>query len=329
MRTFFHGETSYEHPIADEITARWPTDGAVVKVWRASANFVFSVYTSGEQYFLRFNHESERDAKAISAELKYVDHLLRRDIRAAAPVLSSFGNYVESFSTEMGEFHAVLFQALTGEDWEINTLDENQFELWGQALGKMHAASKGFSTDHRPSWKEHVSFAEQLIPASEEDACRELDSIKEILTGLSSSAEDFGLIHFDFELDNLKWNKDEAGILDFDDCAFYWFEADIAFALRALFEDSADKVDFECKRFGAFLKGYRSEMQVSDAAVKRIPLFLRLHNLFSFARILRSLGDGPSREEPEWTANLRQRLTAISLEYRNQFERCPLNHDWT
>jgi Ser/Thr protein kinase RdoA (MazF antagonist) len=328
MKRFFDAVTSYEHPFADEMAARWSTGGAAVKVWRASANFVFRVYATSEQYFLRFNHENERNAQAIEAELKYIDHLMRHDIRVAVPVLSSSGNYVESISTEMGQFHAVLFHALTGSDWEFNTLDENQFELWGQALGTMHAASKGFSVDHRPSWKEHISFAEQLIPASEENACRELDSIKEILTDLSSSAEDFGLIHFDFELDNLKWNEDEAGVFDFDDCALYWFEADIAFALRALFEDSADKVDFECTRFGAFLKGYRSKMQISDAAVKRIPLFLRLHNLFSFARILRSLGDGPSRGEPKWTTDLRQRLTAIGLEYRNQFERCPLNRDW-
>jgi predicted nucleic acid-binding protein len=71
-------------------------------------------------------------------------------------------------------------------------------------------------------------------------------------------------------------NNDEAGILDLDDCAFYWFEADIAFALRDLFEDSIDKVDFQDQRLSAFLRGYRREIQISDAAVSRIPLFLRM-----------------------------------------------------
>lgn len=327
MKTFFDTVTTDGHSqIADEIVARWLTDDAVVRVWRASANFVFSVKASKDQYFLRFNHASERDAETIDAELNYVRHLMRRSIRVGAPILSTSGNYVESISTETGEFHAVLFQALSGKDWEFDSLDESRFELWGQALGKMHAASKGFSTDYRPSWTDHVLLAERMIPASEEDACRELRSVKEILNSLPSSVDDFGLIHFDFELDNLKWENNEAGVVDCDDCAFYWFEADIAFALRNLFEDSIDNVDFECKSLGAFMKGYRSEMQMSDAAVRRIPLFLRMHNLVTFAKLIRTLGDGPSQEEPKWTTDLRNRLTNKCLEYREQFQNYPISH---
>ncbi len=313
-------------PIADEIAARWLTDDAVVRVWRASANFVFSVKTSKDQYFLRFNHASERDARTIDAELDYVRHLMRSGIRLNAPILSTSGNYVESVSTDMGEFHAFLFQALTGEDWEFDSLDEERFGLWGQALGKIHAASKGFNTDHRPSWTDHVLLAERMIPASEEDSCRELFTVKELLSSLPSSVDDFGLIHFDFELDNLKWENNEARVMDCDDCAFYWFEADIAFALRDLFEDSIDKIDFECNRLSAFLTGYRSENQISDAAIKRIPLFLRMHNLVSYARLIRTIEGEPIQDEPGWTTNLRNRLTNKCLEYREQFQNNALSN---
>ena len=327
MKTFFDTVTSdNQSPIADEIVDRWLTDDVVVKVGRASANFVFSVKTFKDQYFLRFNHASERNAETIDAELNYVRHLLGRGIRVSVPILSTSGNYVESISTEMGEFHAVLFQALVGDEWEFESLDERQFELWGQAMGKMHATTKGFSTDHRPSWKDHVHFAERMIPVSEKDAYRELCSVKEMLSSLQSGIDTFGLIHFDFELDNLKWEKDEAGILDFDDCAFYWFEADIAFSLRDLFEDSIDKIDFECKKLGAFLKGYRSENQISDAAVRRIPLFLRMHNLVTYAKLIRTIEGGSVRDEPKWTADLRNRLTNKCLEYREQFQNFPSSH---
>ena len=325
MKTFFDTVNSDDQsPIADTIVDRWLTDEVVVRAGRASANFVFSVKTFKDQYFLRFNHASERNAETIDAELNYVRHLLGRGIRVSVPIPSTSGNYIESISTEMGEFHAVLFQALTGNEWEFESLDERRIELWGQTMGKMHAATKDFSTDHRPSWKDHIRFAERLIPASEKEACRELCSVKEMLNGLQSGIETFGLIHFDFELDNLKWEKNEAGILDFDDCAFYWFEADIAFALRDLFEDSIDKIDFECKKFGAFLKGYRSENQISDFAVRRIPLFLRMHNLVTYAKLVRTIEDGAASNEPKWTTNLRERLRSKCLEYLEQFQNNPI-----
>ena len=113
--------------------------------------------------------------------------------------------------------------------------------------------------------------------------------------------------------------------MDFDDCAFYWFEADISFALRDLFEDSVDGVDFECERLTAFLKGYRSEMQLGDAAVGRIPLFLRMHNLITYAKLIRTLGDGPGQEEPDWMADLRNRLEDKCREYREQFQNSPIS----
>jgi Ser/Thr protein kinase RdoA (MazF antagonist) len=114
--------------------------------------------------------------------------------------------------------------------------------------------------------------------------------------------------------------------LDFDDCAFYWFEADIAFALRDLFNDSIDKVDFQDKRLGAFLKGYRLENKIGDAAVRRIPLFLRMHNLVTYAKLIRTIEDGPIQDEPEWTSNLRNRLEDKCREYRELFRNYPIHH---
>jgi len=325
MKTFFDSVTSEGHSrIADEIVTKWLSGEVIASVFRASANFIFSVKTSKDQYFLRFNHASERNVEAIEAELNYVNYLLSQDIRTAAPVLSVSGNYIESISTEMGDFHAVLFKTLIGSDWEFDSLSESRFMLWGQAMGKMHSASKGFKTGKRPLWADHICLVEKMIPKSENSTWRELCSVKELLNKLPFNDANFGLIHFDFELDNLKWNKDGAGILDLDDCAFYWFEADIAFALRDLFEDSIDKVDFKDQRFRAFLRGYRLETQISDAAVSRIPLFLRTHNLVTYAKLVRTIEDGAIHEEPEWTTNLRNRLKGKCREYREQFQNFPI-----
>jgi len=58
-------------------------------------------------------------------------------------------------------------------------------------------------------------------------------------------------------MDNLLWRDDEIGIVDFDDCAYYPFAADIALALRDLWEDKVALIDFEDERLQTFVAGYR------------------------------------------------------------------------
>ncbi len=324
MRSFFQSVTPEgRSPIADLIAAHWVEDDAVVEVYRASANFVFGVETPGERFFLRFNHESERDIGAIRAELAFQRHLGSSGIRVDAPIRSISGNWVEPVATEMGIFNAVLFKALPGEHREVDQLDLESFRVWGRSLGELHAAGAQFSCEQRPSWRAHVQFAERMIPRGERGAHQELQAIGEALGRLSSGVGEFGLIHFDFELDNLKWHEGQVHVLDFDDCAFYWFEADIAFALRDLFDDSCDQVDLECPRVSAFLDGYRSAKHLSEEALGRIPLFLRLHNLLMAARLTRSLGTGADSEESGWITNLRGKLEDARRRYLKPASKSP------
>jgi len=82
--------------------------------------------------------------------------------------------------------------------------------------------------------------ARDVIHPDETAVRRELGQIALSLGALPASPATSGLIHFDFELDNLVWRGEAVGILDFDDCAHYWYAADIAFALRDLFDGGAD-----------------------------------------------------------------------------------------
>ena len=66
--------------------------------------------------------------------------------------------------------------------------------------------------------------------------------------------------------------------------------------------------------------------KLSDAAVARIPLFLRLHNLLTFAKLIRTIGNGPIQNEAVWVTDLRHRLTKKCVEYRDQFQNYPVSH---
>jgi Ser/Thr protein kinase RdoA (MazF antagonist) len=113
----------------------------------------------------------------------------------------------------------------------------------------------------------------------------------------------------------------QASILDFDDCAHYWFAADIAFALRDAFGDSPGRVNLVNETVQQFLRGYRSERDIENIELQRIPLFLALHNLVTMARLQDALTPDSPGDEPEWLVALRKKLESKIGFYRAEIEK--------
>ena len=115
------------------------------------------------------------------------------------------------------------------------------------------------------------------------------------------------------------------GVFDFDDCAFSWFEADIASIFGSLFGRQIDKVNLRDERLTAFLSGYRSRKSIEEDAIQRIPLFMRVCHLLSFSRVIWSLGEGPLGDEPQWTTDLRRKFIEGLDSYRMAFRDYPVS----
>ena len=312
----------WQSAIADQILACWEHDYGTAKFFRASANFQFVFQKAGEKYFLRFNHSTERSIDRIRAEVGYINHLSSKGLIVAKPVSSKAGHFVESVSTSQGVFQAVVFEALAGEQFEeIEEITPEIFMRWGKALGELHQATEGYKAAARPTWKDHLAMVSEYLPVTEQTAQLALSELQEQLTRLSINEGNYGLIHFDFELDNTVWNGEKVGIIDFDDCANYWFVADIAFALRDLFDDGAEKVEMQNESFQNFIAGYRQVKEVTQKDLELIPMFLRLHNLITFAKLQRALGTDEARNEQGWLEELRKKLSLKMRIYLNGFSR--------
>ena len=134
-------------------------------------------------------------------------------------------------------------------------------------------------------------------------------ALPDTLQALPRTNENFGLIHFDFELDNIIWRDDRPIAIDFDDCAHYWYAADVAFALRTLFNDDANKVARDNPKLRLFVAGYRAVRDLPDAELVNLPLFLRFHHIVTLAKIRRALTP-PQPNEPGPLRDLRLRVTA-------------------
>lgn len=327
MKRFFDTvDPNGQSPIADQIAARWLEGAAKVRCIRASANFAFHVETGDRSYVLRFNHASERAPEYIAAELEYIERLAADGIQVARPILSLSGRAIESVPTAVGVFHGVLFEALSGDSLELNNLSVEGLERWGRALGEVHNTSEGLEIAGRPDWGDHLAMARRIIPCNEAAAWAEMNEVEARLHKLPVGKANFGLIHYDFELDNMVWHGGRARIYDCDDCARYWFAADVVHALRELFDDRAERIDVGDVRFQSFLRGYRSVRRMEDGELRHAPVFARMHNLVAFAHVYRSIADGPLPNEPQWTSDLRAKLIGKLNRYRESFREHTLRH---
>lgn len=314
-------DREWRSPIAEQILTRWGYDKGSVYYFRSSANFIFVFKRSGKRYFLRFNDSSERELNVIESEINILKHLHSSSINVAQPVKSLNNNLIEVVNTEIGTFYSVVFEALEGKQFELEELEKEDYFVWGSTLGKLHNAFKSLPkqlTNHRPSWKNHFAFIDEQIQENEAAAIRVLKQIKSWTNDLHTSNENYGLIHFDFELDNQRWgNNNEISVLDFDDSSIYWYVADIAFALRDLFEQ---EVDLNHPLFLEFMRGYSNETSYDESNLQDLHMFLKLHNLVLFAKLLRSIDIEESTDLLEEIDLLKTKLVNKINSIRASFE---------
>ena len=181
---------------------------------------------------------------------------------------------------------------------------------YGAALGLLHSLSQSFT----PSVKKS-SYADALEVMYEECAAadvpesvrRELDAVSDLLKLLPKTAENFGLVHYDFEPDNVFWDAKnrQCSVIDFDDGMYHWFALDVEQifdCLTEFFEGDALR-----KAKEQFLKGYRAHHTFTEEMEVSMPLMRRFIDLYSYARLRHCLSE-PVADPPEWMEHLVKRL---------------------
>lgn len=305
-------------PVLDLLASRW-FDSFDARMLRASANFVAVVKANSKKYYLRFNHEEERSVSHVMNELSYIQRLWDVGVNANEPVPSLQCKLLESVKTELGVLNAVMFTEVVGEHRESSDLDLEDFSKWGAALASIHEASRGLQLERPPVWSDQLNQLESIT--DKPLLLNESEVVRKKLVGLTQ--ENYGLIMFDFEMDNIKWSGDVLGFMDFDDFCIHWYAADIAYALRDLFDDKMSDFDPNDPRVKGFVDGYRSVRGISDDELDLIPVFIRLHNLYFYARLHRAIGLDESNE-PEWVTNLRNKLRKVNDEYVEDIKTNPV-----
>lgn len=307
----------FENPhLAEMLCKNWEyeTDSLeLFQYFRISANAIYPFRQNGGVCFLRCCPVSEKSKGAIAAELEYLGYLRSRQYPACEPVPARNGDLWVQKATPWGEYYACVFKQVEGSSLSESDFDDPLMFSYGAALGRLHQCSSEYSPAHFRRWTHLDVFAwmEKTLPEPGLDglALEELKLLRESFAGLPVTPGNYGLIHYDFEPDNVFYDQQTGTVqvIDFDDALYHWYVMDVAQALHSLAEEIPQS-DLP-RKTGVFLDGYRSEYAIDARIWNALPLFRRFANIYRYLRIARAVQER-WENEPGWMSSLRLKLSA-------------------
>ncbi len=303
------------------LLANWEHDEPASQLFdrfRISANAIYPFRRAGLPCFLRCAPASEKSVEAVTAEIDFIGFLLGNGYRAPRPIAAVDGRGVVCAETPWDAWIATAFEAVPGRQLEGLPLDDALLRGWGEHLGTLHALSSRYDPPGPRRWshRDVLGWIRQTLagPGSHDRALAEADLLQGRLDELPRQPVTYGLVHYDFETDNVFYDAATGsfGAIDFDDAMYHWYAMDVEQTLDSLAQE-VDPRGFARQR-EAFLDGYRSRFGFPDRMLGELPTFRRFADLYGYARVLRS-GAETWENEPEWMRGLRKKL-AEHLERR-------------
>lgn len=281
-----------------------------LKYFRISSNAVYPFAAHGKRYFLRLSPAEEKSEQNLKGELAFLQYLREAGYPAMAPVTSKSGEVLLSLTTKWGEYFACVFEGVPGQPIEETDYHNDIMLSYGKALGRLHCLSMQYVPEC-PKWSYEDTLAwirdvlkEHHVP---QNMMAEVEAVEQELALLTKNSENFGLVHYDFEPDNVFYEKTDGSchVIDFEDGMYHFFLVDI----EQVFDCLSEELEGEalCKAKEYFLQGYRSEKMLEADFEEKLPAMRRFCNLYSYARLIRCVAE-EIEDAPEWMCNLKRRL---------------------
>lgn len=307
------------------ILKNWKHDEDRVDDWlqhfRISENAVYPYPYKNQTFILRFAPVAEKSKQQLEATLEFLDYLYRNGMQVMHPVRSKRGNIIEHVISPWGEYYATSYEKVEGERLDQAEYSREMMFTYGKTLGELHRLSQNFTpnTPYRTHedilrWIEKILYSHRA-PKS---AIDELYLLSHYFNHLSRHDDNYGLIHFDFQMDNVFYDiaTDTCNIIDFDDCMYHWFCMDIVNVMDDLKKNYSPELFLKAK--DVFLHGYRTIRNLPHSYFRHEKIFKRFCDLYKYTRILYAMNE-IEPEEPEWMQNLRRKLSIIMSSLEQAF----------
>lgn len=268
--------------------------------FRISSNAVYPFDRDGQLCFLRLSPSGEKESRELLGELDFLAFLQRRGYPAMRSLPSDQGERLLLLDTPWGRWYASAFEGVPGRPLAQLPMTERLAETYGAALGRLHGMSMQYNSPiKRRSDQDALAWARQVFMAHAMPGkvITALDETARQLSALPHTRNSYGLVHYDFEPDNVFWDGEACHAIDFEDGMLHFYAMDVVQALDEL----------PAAMHPAFLRGYRTACPSAQVDEEDFPLMQRFRNLYACARLLHCLSEKPV-PEPEWMPQLTVRL---------------------
>lgn len=283
----------------------WPHDEATLAErlsrFRISANAVYPFDCEGKLCFLRLTPAEETSSPLIREELCLIRRLRSDGYPALEPIPALNGEDFVTLHSPWGIWYASAFTAVPGQPLEHVEWTEEILVRYGEALGRLHHLNMEYlPAPGRPNYLHLMKWIKDQMEDAPYALFYECDAVKEELSKLWRGPYTYGIIHGDFEPDNVFWDGETCHAIDFNDCMMHFYALDVVIALDELPPEAAEP----------FLRGYRAACPESEVKEADFPLMRRFRQLYQYARLLHALSERPD-PEPDWMPGLVEKLQGM------------------
>jgi Ser/Thr protein kinase RdoA (MazF antagonist) len=265
----------------------------------------------------------------MHAELEFLKYLRDKGYPAPEPTPSKEGEEILIRETPWGQYIACAFQSVPG-----NPLSEDDFTaetafLYGKSLGTLHSLSARYKPagEKRRNHTDVFSWISKTLKTlpDEKEAKEELGNLQANFSRFSVEAATYGLIHYDFELDNIFYDErtGTVSVIDFDDSLYHWYAMDIERSLHCLMTEIEKPPSKEIKN--RFIAGYESSFPFPDNTWNILHLCRKFADIYSYTRIKRSIHE-KWPNETGWVVDLRSKLEEASKKLKADFGKKSESH---
>lgn len=308
------------YDLAKEALKNWTHDddtlNEMLSRFRISSNAIYPFCQNGKVCFLRLAPVDEKLEKNVLGEIEFINYLLGHDYPALEPIKAVTGEECLKLDTEWGEYYATAFKKVGGVQIEDTVMSNGIIYEYGKALGRLHSLSAEFMPKTK-KWThiEVLDWIEAILSEynAPNNIVSALAALKGELSSLPLRQDNYGLIHYDFELDNVFYDKETktCAVIDFDDGMYHWYALDVEQAFDSLEDELSGEVLEIAKN--EFIRGYKEEHCYTEEMKMSHPLMRQFINLYGYARLIRCVAE-KFTDEPEWLVELRKKLERVILE---------------
>lgn len=280
--------------------------------FRISSNAIYPFYADekGKVCYLRLSPTAEKDPAEVASELHFITWLLEHGYPVMEPYPMKDGRLHDVIATRWGTYNVSCFEKVSGETLEDTNGSLELAYGYGRTLAELHNLSAEYPySDERENCVGLLAKVKGQLERyhAPEIVRTQWKIVSEELSRLEINSDNYGLIHYDFEPDNVLYDEasEQFGVIDPDDSIRCFYALDVVRAIDAMDDVVEEELTEQAVR--AFIEGYRSKRTFSEEQLASMPLMRKIVSLQEYATILHVLSE-PAEEEPEWMIKIMEKL---------------------